>query len=154
MARKKKLPTPKRFTPKNPWKYKGNVDRIIFRSAPERSLMRFFDQNGHVLKWESEPFPIQYQDPTTGKKRRYFPDFFVQMDDGTVLLIEYKPESQALPPVPSKRRTGAAMQRYQAAFETYAINQAKWAAAIEFSKNRGARFSVWTERHLRACGIG
>lgn len=43
-----------RFYPKNPQKYSGDPNNIIYRSLLERNLMSYFDKNPNILKWASE----------------------------------------------------------------------------------------------------
>jgi hypothetical protein len=59
-------------------------------------------------------------------------------------LIEIKPESQTLPPVPPKKKTKRFIQEVM----TYGKNQAKWKAATEYAKDRGWEFMILTEKHL------
>jgi hypothetical protein len=63
-----------------------------------------------------------------------------------VKLIEIKPKHQTIPPKPSKRKS----KRYLHEAMTYGINQAKWAAAHAFCKQRGWDFMVVTEEHFPA----
>jgi len=55
------------FNPKNPNKYKGNPNNIVYRSSWELKFMRYCDLNEKILEWGSEEFFIPYLDPTTNK---------------------------------------------------------------------------------------
>ena len=136
-----------RFKPKNPQKYKGDPNNIIYRSTWEVKVMNYLDENPNVLWWGSEELPIPYLNPVDKKKHRYFPDFIAKMRkaDGTVMtyVIEVKPEKQTLPPT-QKRKTKTFLQEAI----TYEINKAKWYAAEEFCKDHGWQFLILTERHL------
>ena len=136
-----------RFKPKNPQKYKGDPNNIIYRSTWEIKVMNYLDENPNVLWWGSEELPIPYLNPVDKKKHRYFPDFIAKMrkSDGTVMtyVIEVKPEKQTLPPT-QKRKTKTFLQEAI----TYEINKAKWYAAEEFCKDHGWQFQILTERHL------
>ena len=136
-----------RFKPKNPQKYKGDPNNIIYRSTWEVKVMNYLDENPNVLWWGSEELPIPYLNPVDKKKHRYFPDFIAKMRkaDGTVMtyVIEVKPEKQTQPPT-QKRKTKTFLQEAI----TYEINKAKWYAAEEFCKDHGWQFLILTERHL------
>jgi len=136
-----------RFRPKNPQKYKGDANNIIYRSTWEIKVMNYLDENPNVLWWGSEELPIPYLNPIDKKKHRYFPDFIAKMkkSDGTVMtyVIEVKPEKQTQPPK-QKRKTKSFLQESI----TYEINKAKWYAAEEFCKDHGWQFQILTEKHL------
>jgi hypothetical protein len=136
-----------RFKPKNPQKYKGDANNIIYRSTWEIKVMNYLDENPNVIWWGSEELPIPYYSPVDRKKHRYFPDFIAKMRkaDGTVMtyVIEVKPEKQTQPPT-QKRKTKTYLQEAI----TYEINKAKWFAAEEFCKDHGWQFQILTEKHL------
>jgi hypothetical protein len=136
-----------RFRPKNPQKYKGDANNIIYRSTWEIKVMNYLDENPNVIWWGSEELPIPYLSPVDRKKHRYFPDFIAKMRkaDGTVMtyVIEVKPEKQTQPPT-QKRKTKTFLQEAI----TYEVNKAKWYAATEFCKDHGWQFLILTERHL------
>lgn len=136
-----------KYKPKNPEKYKGNPDNIIWRSTWEARVMKQLDENTNVLWWGSEELFIRYYNPIDNKIHRYFPDFVVkvQKKDNTTMtyLLEVKPEAQTKPPK-QKRKT----RRYLEESKTYIINQSKWKAATEFCKDHGWVFKVLTEKDL------
>lgn len=136
-----------KFKPKNPQKYKGDANNIIYRSTWEIKVMRYLDENPNALWWGSEELPIPYYSPVDKKKHRYFPDFIAKMRkaDGTIMtyIIEVKPEKQTQPPT-QKRKTKTFLQEVI----TYEINKAKWYAAEEFCKDHGWQFLILTEKHL------
>ena len=136
-----------RFRPKNPQKYKGDPNNIIYRSTWEIKVMNYLDENPNVIWWGSEELPIPYISPVDKKRHRYFPDFIAKMrkSDGTVMtyVIEVKPEKQTQPPT-QKRKTKTFLQETI----TYEVNKAKWYAAEEFCKDHGWQFQILTERHL------
>ena len=136
-----------RFKPKNPQKYKGDPNNIIYRSTWEIKVMNYLDENPNVIWWGSEELPIPYISPVDKKRHRYFPDFIAKMRkaDGTVMtyVIEVKPEKQTQPPT-QKRKTKTFLQETI----TYEVNKAKWYAAEEFCKDHGWQFQILTERHL------
>ena len=137
-----------KFTPKNPQKYIGDYNNIIYRSSWECKVMDWLDRNDSIISWASEELIIPYISPADNKYHRYFPDFLVKAKtrDGKfkTILIEVKPKKQTLPPEPKKRVT----KQYINEVVTYGVNQAKWKAAEEFCLDRGWEFKVMTEEHL------
>lgn len=136
------------FSPKNPQKYKGNPNNIIFRSGWELKFMQHLDRNPNVIFWANEEFYVTYISPEDNRAHRYFPDFWVQRktNDGTIrtTVYEIKPDVQTKPPVQGKKRN----KTYINEVLTYGKNQAKWKAAEIFCKNHGWDFQVITENHL------
>ena len=49
-----------RFNIRNPSKYKGDPQRIIYRSLWERKFMVYCDTNDAILEWGSEEIIIPY----------------------------------------------------------------------------------------------
>ena len=136
-----------RFVPKNPKKYAGDSNNIIWRSTWERKVMDWLDQSESVVYWSSEELAIRYYNPIDNKIHRYFPDFIVKVKrkDGTVMthVLEVKPEYQTKEPV-RKRKT----QKFINEYVTYTVNLSKWKAASEFCKDRGWEFRILTEKNL------
>lgn len=144
-----------RYSPKNPSKYKGDPTKIIYRSLWERKFMVYCDTNSNIVQWASEEVMIPYIDPTTGKRRTYYPDFWVKYIDKDskmqIRLIEVKPKKQLREPDPSKKYntpTGRLSTRYVREVKTYAVNQAKFQAASEFAKDHKWTFQILTEDQL------
>ena len=135
------------FKPKNPTKYNGNANNIIYRSLWELRVMKYLDDHPEVIWWASEELIIPYYNPIDNKKHRYFPDFVAKMKrkNGTVMtyVIEVKPEIQTKKPE-QKRKT----KKYIQESMTYIVNQSKWKAATEFCKDNGWEFKIITEKHL------
>ena len=136
------------FRPKNPKKYIGDSNNIVYRSSWECRVMNWFDQNDDIVSWASEELIIPYKSPIDNRFHRYFPDFIVKVKtrDGTMktLMIEVKPKKQTIPPEPRKRVT----KQYVTEVTTYGVNQAKWKAAHEYCLDRGWEFKIMTEEHL------
>jgi hypothetical protein len=137
-----------RFTPTNPHKYKGNIHTIVWRSRWELVVMTKFDAHPDILEWSSEELVIPYADRSTGKFRRYYPDFHVKLKtksgETQIMVIEVKPKKETAPPVKAGKKT----QRYVTEALTYAKNLSKWEAARTFCEARGWKFVIWTEDHL------
>ena len=136
------------FRPKNPKKYIGDSNNIVYRSSWECRVMNWFDQNEDIISWASEELIVPYKSPIDNRFHRYFPDFIVKVKtrDGTMktLMIEVKPKKQTVPPEPRKRVT----KQYVTEVTTYGVNQAKWKAAHEYCLDRGWEFKIMTEEHL------
>ena len=64
-----------RFKPKNPQKYKGDPNNIIYRSTWEVKVMNYLDENPSVIWWGSEELPIPYYNPIDKKKASLFSRF-------------------------------------------------------------------------------
>jgi len=137
-----------RFVPKNPSKYVGNVNRIMFRSSWELRFMKWLDENNAVMRWGSEELAIPYVNPIkvdpNGRPviSRYYPDFIIMYKDTTggvkKEIIEVKPMKESvLTPGMSERDK-----------MMYAVNQAKWKAASIFAEAQGATFRVITEKTM------
>jgi len=132
-----------RFIPKNPRKYKGDVQNIIYRSGYEVKFMNWCDMNDDVKEWSSEEVVIPYRSPIDKRIHRYFIDFYVKI--GTkVYLIEVKPARFTRPPDIPKRKT----KRFLNEVVQWGVNQAKWKSAREFCADRNWEFKIITEKEL------
>ena len=137
-----------KYYPSFPRKYKGDPTNIIYRSLWERKFMVYCDKNTKILEWGSEEIALPYISPHDSRVHRYFPDFYIKVQENTGkikrYLIEVKPKKQTKPPAKPKRQTKGYIRE---AFE-YARNQAKWKAAREFCADRMWEFKVITEQEL------
>lgn len=120
-----------------------------YRSSYELRLMEWLDRSANVIRWSSEKIEIPYISPIDGKQHRYYPDAYVELKqaDGTIgkFIIEIKPESQSVAPVPSKRKKQKTILYEQS---MWLVNQAKWSSCEMWCKKRGLRFVIVTEKHL------
>ena len=138
-----------KYRPKNPNKYNGDCTNIVYRSSYELKMFQYCDLKENIIYWESEEKVIPYLDPITGRYKRYFPDVFIKYKDGQgnvrKALIEIKPKKDLIEPEKNpKRRTKSWVYKVQ----TWARNQAKWAAAKEWCKDRNMEFKIFTEQEL------
>ncbi len=144
-------PKPRKWRPKNPEKYVGDVNNIIARSSWEVKFMNYCDSHPEVLKYSSEELVIPYISPLDGRPHRYFVDFIILVKTKTGELkriaVEIKPLAQCFPPN-IQAKTAKQRARLLNESATYHVNQAKWAAAREFCRKRGMSFEVLTEREL------
>jgi len=127
---------------KNPEKYMGNKTPF-FRSSWEFAFMRFCDENPNVIKWASEAIKIPYRNPFTGKYTVYVPDFFISYIDADNRqhneLIEVKPLNQTSFKEAKNNRLNQARA---------ALNEAKWAAARQWSKQNSVVFRIVSENDI------
>lgn len=137
-----------KFKPINPSKYLGNSANIIYRSSYEFKAFRMLDSDPNVVGWSSEEFCIQYKSPKDGKVHRYFPDILVKkrLPSGIIetTVYEIKPLAFTKPPKNPSKVT----KSYVNACITYAINEAKWAAAEKYCKSNGYKWMIITEVDL------
>jgi hypothetical protein len=137
-----------KWRPRNPAKYRGDVNNITYRSSWELKFMNFCDMRENVVRWSSEETVIPYKSPVDGQAHRYFVDFqmTVRSADGTLTtyLIEVKPHKFTLRPKEPKRKT----KKYIEEVMMYVTNCAKWEAAKEFCDRKGYKFKVITENEL------
>jgi len=138
-----------RYSVKNRDKYEGDPTRVFFRSLWERQVFKWIDDNPQIKKWSSEEVVIPYRCQTDNRMHRYFIDVKMVMEDGKTYLVEIKPKSQAKKPDRTRRKT----KKYLKEVLVYAKNESKWLAANEYCKDRGWKFLVWTEDHLKELGI-
>ena len=137
-----------KFKPKNPEKYKGNPTEIYWRSSWELKLMLYLDEHKDVINWSSEELAIPYRSPIDGRVHRYYPDFVVTKINSEgkreTALIEVKPSKQTVAPKKQSKIT----KSYITEVKTWGVNEAKWKAALEFCKDRGWTFHIFTEKEL------
>lgn len=144
-----------RYKVQNAYKYRGNVNNVIYRSSWELKLLRWLDRHPDVLWFSSEEVVVPYISPLDNKIHRYFPDFLVCIrlkdDVEKTILIEVKPEGQMIPPDPKRRNntpSGRVSRRFLNEAKTYAVNQAKWDAARQYCRSKGWEFAIWGETAL------
>ena len=142
------------YRPKNPKKYVGNTSNIICRSSWERIFCNFCDKSDHIVTWASEEFSIPYISPLDNKRHRYYPDFLIKVKepDGKFkkYVIEIKPRKQTVKPKmkTDSRKRPRMTNSYAKELNNYAVNVAKWNAAIEFCKDNSLEFQIITEDNL------
>lgn len=131
-----------KFKPRNPQKYVGDPNNIVYRSTWEHKVMSWLDSRQDIISWSSEEMCIPYISPVDGKRHRYFPDFIVKVRTSSgqiqTMMVEVKPEKQSRPPEKRKRVT----KQYIQEVVTWGINQSKWKSAIEYCKDRNWQFIV------------
>ena len=111
--------------------------------------MVWCDRNENVIEWGSEEIVIPYISPVDRRVHRYFPDFYVRARTKTgrteKFVIEVKPYKQTSPPKKQRKVT----KKYLTEIKTYAVNEAKWKAAVDYCKDRRMQFKILTEFELK-----
>lgn len=142
----KSYPKPRLWYPKNPQKYKGDVNNIWYRSSWELRVLKWLDNNPNVIEYSSEEIKVPYISPIDGQYHNYYPDVIAKVKkyDGSIAIymIEIKPYAQTLEPKPKKRIT----KTYINEVYTYGVNKEKWKAAIQYCKKRNWTFKILTEK--------
>lgn len=110
---------------------------IIYRSSYEKSFIYWLESNKSVKRWGSECIEIPYY-YIDEKIHKYYPDYFVEMEDGTCMVVEIKPYNQTQKPINENCW----------AYKEYSKNMCKWRAAKEFCDNKGYKFRVFTEKTI------
>lgn len=137
-----------KYKVKNIKKYKGDPDKVTYRSHWEKMCFMWCESNPKIVSWSSEETVVPYRWDIDKRMHRYFVDLKITFENGNTILVEIKPDHQTEPPKnpnKSKRYIGEAM--------TYVKNMNKWEAANEYAKDRGWEFQIWTEKTLTSMGI-
>jgi len=138
-----------KFKPKNPEKYVGDVDNIIFRSSWELCFMQWCDVTPEIIRYSSEETVIPYFDPVKNTRRRYYVDFKIvtKNADGSykVTLVEIKPYKQTMKPRANRNKSEKTVLLEQT---TWITNKAKWLAAKAYAAEKGWHFKIITEREI------
>lgn len=142
-----------RYYVQNKEKYRGDPDKVTYRSSWEKWFMSYCDTNPNIVKWNSECVIIPYFSNADGKKRRYFMDFWVKYDTGQEFFFEVKPKKETVPPAKPAKLTTAAKKRYMNEIYTYSVNTDKWRAAMQVAEKHDIKFRLLTEDALKRLGF-
>ena len=139
-------------------KYLGNKPPI-FRSGWEEKFMIMLDLSPNIMKWGSEYVIIHYWDKASNKPRRYFTDFYIELENGRKIVIEIKPEKEIQKPsefikkngkiVPRPLKTQKQKLQYLNEMKTYITNRSKWEAATKYCDINGIEFKIATETNFK-----
>jgi hypothetical protein len=103
-----------------------------YRSGWECKYMIYLDSNPDVVSWSYEKLAIEYiSNKKSQKKRKYYPDFQVEYNDGKKVVVEIKPSRKLQ--------------------QTTVIKKIK--AAIEWCAHHDVDYKVLTEIELKDLGI-
>lgn len=111
---------------------------VIYRSSWELRFIRWCENSPKVAHWGSECVSIRYFLPTDQQWHTYYPDFLVEMTDGTKAIVEIKPANQVKKP--SSTDTWAAA--------TYIKNMSKWRTIKQACIEKGYKFCILTEHTI------
>ena len=115
---------------------------MVCRSGWEKQFFEKCDESNGIIRWGSEIIKILYKNPIKNKMSFYVPDVYIEYlsPDKKLhkMLIEIKPMNQT-----KLSETTNGYDKLQ-----FAINQMKWASAIEFCKKRGIEFKVMGANEL------
>lgn len=104
--------------------------------------MCVLDRHPNVIQWASESIKIPYFNPVLQRWANYIPDFLIVTSDATgtqkAELIEIKPLKEAVLEHAKSKKDKLA----------YAVNEAKWTAAIDWCNRHKLSFRVLTEDQL------
>lgn len=137
-----------KYKVKNPQKYIGDPQNVIFRSLWEKYCFKWCDEQKAVKYWSSEEIVVPYFYDVDKKYHRYFVDLRIVFTSGETLLVEVKPEKETSPPKGARKT-----KRYITEGLTYVKNMNKWKAATRYAKDRGWTFTIWTEKDLERMNI-
>ena len=146
----KKLTYSGKYKIKNPEKYLGDHENIVYRSSWEKAAFLWADKNPDVVEWSSEEVVVPYYYPLDKRMHRYFVDIYLKFRDGNVILVEIKPRKETKRPRKSKKKKRG---KYLQEAATYMKNQSKWSAATKYAEERGWKFQVWDEHFLKKAKI-
>lgn len=135
---------------KNPKKYKGETNEIIFRSGWEYAVMRHCDLSNDIVEWSSEPIGIKYVSPIDNKVHDYFVDFYIcivtETNEVKRYLAEVKPiKDYKDKPIFEGKQTVKKMESYKQRMKTWLINNAKFKYAKEYAKVLNMEFIILNE---------
>ena len=113
---------------------------IIYRSGLEYQFIQFCENNPKITKWASEPLSIEYFSRLDNKMCNYYPDYVLETEDGSHIIVEIKPYNQTIKPKESDSRWLK---------EQWVKNTDKWKYANEFAHKHGAKFIIVTEKFFK-----
>lgn len=143
----------------NESKYISDTKQIIYRSSLELKLCSFADRSDKILKWGSEVISIPYIG-ADGKNHTYHVDFYLEVKNENIptlmekWVIEVKPDIEYqrvlknTPPPKPEKITPTSLRNWEYALKEHIKNKHKWEYAIQWCKNRGMKFYVFTEKTI------
>ena len=138
-----------KFPITKPEKYNGDPNNVIFRSLWEKQAFKFCEENDKIKAWNSEGVIIPYICATDKRRHKYHMDLCIEYTNGSIVLVEIKPDKQTPMPKVPKRKS----KSYLAECLAFAKNESKWKAAAAFAKKNNVTFEIWTEFTLKSKGI-
>jgi hypothetical protein len=102
-----------------------NGKTLHYRASSEKLAYSILEKMNNVLKYETEPFYIEYL--FNGETKNYIPDILIYYDNNSKELIEVKPKNHM----------------------SFPMNVAKRKAASDYCYKNGLLFSTWTDVYLK-----
>lgn len=136
------------YIPQNPHKYRGDINKIIYRSSYEKRFCQICDMDHRVVEWSSEPIAIRYTSLVDGTQHNYWIDFWFKKDDGSEYIVEVKPNMKLTKPKKPKKKTVKSQETYNKLVKEYLVNYSKFEAASNFAKQTGLKFLIVDENYL------
>ena len=136
---------------KNPKKYMGVGAAPIYKSRNELIVFSKLDTDDNVHRWGYEILNIPYFNPIDSKIHKYKIDIYCEIKQPAGLLrclIEIKSREEMKPPKKPTLVNNLSRQRYKYAARTWAVNSAKWKAAIDFCKKSGFKIMFMDEKDI------
>lgn len=66
-----------------------------YRSGWEKKYMEYLDSDRSISMWSYEKLIIEYISNKKSKKvRKYYPDFYIEYNDGKKIVVEIKPSKK------------------------------------------------------------
>lgn len=144
---------------------------VYYRSGYEYKIYRYLDllsmkedsEGNKIIRWGAEFVEIPYTKKSVKKTEwgeyqwkesthRYYPDVYYELkrSDGTIskVLAEIKPYSETKEPKLAKSATKKQLENFEYAMNMWNANMYKWRQAIEYSKNRGMKFVIISEKYI------
>ena len=141
----KKATTKQGYFPINECKKFKGKGPVIYRSSWEYKFCIWAERHPSVVSWSSENIVIEYWNSWNKKYSKYYPDFFLILENGDKIVIEVKPRKHYIKPTPPKRKTKKAISGYNYNLEQYVKNMCKFDAALKYCKGRGWKFKIVDE---------
>lgn len=116
----------------------NNDTPVVYRSSYERKFIIWCETCSSVLRWGSECVCIPYILPD-GSRHKYYPDYYVELSDGSKYIIEIKPSNQTKPPINENAWAN----------REWVKNSCKWRAAQEYCSAKGFEFKIITEHTIK-----
>lgn len=123
-------------------KYKGDINKIVFRSSWELMAFKWIDSCKQIVAWSSETTIVPYIG-VDGKAHRYFVDLWVMLENGKRFIIEIKPSSKLTKPRKTAKKKDST---YLSQLKEYHTIQIKKAAAEAYAAQHGMEYKIWTEK--------
>lgn len=138
------------FYPKNKHKYKGDHNKIVYRSSLELSYFNWFDRNENIVQWSSEETVIPYTLDIDNTRHRYFVDVWFKVRNKYGETREYIAEIKPYIFTTQEHlyTKKGKLTRSMRLLENWCVNQCKWREARKYAKKKNMTFIILTDKDL------